>query len=102
MPSPHVYTTRNTFLTKMSTGWITRPILLTRMTQDLVIDLLQMASGYEHGLKHLNSQQKILVEKLKELGGSIKKVVGSKRKCMCISMSSHLQFPSTYNSYQLF
>jgi hypothetical protein len=86
----------------MSTGWITRPILLTRMTQDVVVDLLEKASGYEHRLKHLNLQLKILVEKLKELGGSIKKVVGSKRKHMCISRSSHLQFPSTYNSYQLF
>jgi chaperonin cofactor prefoldin len=55
--------------------------------EDAVVDLLEKASDYKHGLKRLNSQQKILVEKLKELGGNIKKVAGSKRKRMCIAMS---------------
>jgi hypothetical protein len=70
--------------------------------KDVVVDLLEKASDYKHRLKHLNLQQKILVEKLEKLGESMKKVAGSKRKPIYISMGSHLQFPSTYNSYQLF
>ncbi|KAG6882394.1 hypothetical protein C0993_010722 [Termitomyces sp. T159_Od127] len=44
------------------------------------LKLLENVLDYEHGLQCLNSQQKTLVEKLKELGGGIKKVVGNKRK----------------------
>jgi hypothetical protein len=54
--------------------------------KDVVVDPLEKASDYKHGLEHLNLQQK-LVEKLKELGGNIKKLVGVKRKCMCITTS---------------
>jgi len=55
--------------------------------EDAVVDLLDKASNYERGLERLNSQQKVLLEKLKELGGGIKKVAGHKRKHMCITMS---------------
>ncbi|KAG6875070.1 hypothetical protein C0993_010992 [Termitomyces sp. T159_Od127] len=48
--------------------------------KEKVLELLENASDYEHGLQRLNSQQNTLVEKLKELGGGIKKVVGNKRK----------------------
>ena len=37
--------------------------------EEAVVDLLENASDYEHGLTWLTSQQKSLVEKLKELGG---------------------------------
>jgi hypothetical protein len=33
--------------------------------KDVVINLLEKASDYKHGLEHLNLQQKKLVEKLK-------------------------------------
>jgi hypothetical protein len=46
-----------------------------------VLELLEKALHYDHGLEWLNLQQKTLVEKLKELGGGIKRVVGNKRKC---------------------
>ncbi|KAF5369186.1 hypothetical protein D9615_009952 [Tricholomella constricta] len=48
--------------------------------EDTVLELLDKASDYERGLQRLNSQQKTLVEKLKELGGGIKKAAGNKRK----------------------
>jgi hypothetical protein len=48
--------------------------------EEAIIDLLEKASDYERGLTRLNSQQKSLVDKLKELGGGIKKVAGNKRK----------------------
>ena len=50
--------------------------------EELVVDLLERASDYEHGLAQLTSQQKSLVEKLKELGGGVSKA-GNKRKSMC-------------------
>lgn len=53
--------------------------------EECVVDLLERASNYEHGLTRLTSQQKFLVEKLKELGGEVNKVVlpGNKRKSTC-------------------
>ena len=50
--------------------------------EEAIIDLLEKASDYECSLKRLNSQQKSLVDKLKELGGGIKKATlpGNKRK----------------------
>jgi hypothetical protein len=52
--------------------------------EEAIIDLLENASDYERGLTRLNSQQKSLVNKLKELGSGIKKVAlaGNKRKSM--------------------
>jgi hypothetical protein len=52
--------------------------------EEALVDLLENASDYEHGLARLNSQKKTLVEKQKELGGGIKTalVVGKKRKHM--------------------
>ena len=51
--------------------------------EEAIIDFLENASDYdEHGLARLNSQQKSLVEKLKELGGGVKKATGSKRNRM--------------------
>ena len=57
------------------------------VNEDPVVDLLDKASNYEHGLEHLNLQQKVLLEKLTELGGGIKKVAGHKRKRMCVTTS---------------
>ena len=56
--------------------------------EEAVVDLLENVYDYEHGLTQLTSQQKSLVEKLKELGGKVKKAVlpGNKRK----SITSHL------------
>ncbi|GLB34609.1 putative DDE superfamily endonuclease [Lyophyllum shimeji] len=50
--------------------------------EEAIVDLLENASDFDRGLQRLNSQQKSLVEKLKELGSSIKKatVPGNKRK----------------------
>ncbi|KAG6871476.1 hypothetical protein C0995_004295 [Termitomyces sp. Mi166 len=39
------------------------------VNEEKVLELLETASDYECGLQRLNSQQKTLVEKLKELGG---------------------------------
>ena len=52
--------------------------------EEAIIDLLENASNYEHSLTRLNLQQKSLVDKLKELGGGIKKaaLAGNKRKSM--------------------
>ena len=52
--------------------------------EEAIIDLLENASDYECGLMRLNLQQKSLVDRLKELGGGIKKAVsaGNKRKSM--------------------
>ena len=41
--------------------------------EEAVLDLLENTSDYEHSLAQLTAQQKILVEKLKELGGERKK-----------------------------
>ena len=41
--------------------------------EEAVLDLLENMSDYEHSLAQLTAQQKILVEKLKELGGERKK-----------------------------
>lgn len=49
--------------------------------KEAIIDLLETASDYECGLTRLNLQQKSLVDKLKELGGAIKKT-RNKRKSM--------------------
>jgi hypothetical protein len=49
--------------------------------EEAVVDLLENASDYEHGLTQLTSQQKSLVDKLKELGGEVKQA-GNKRKSM--------------------
>jgi hypothetical protein len=54
--------------------------------EEAVINALETASDYDHGLERLDSQQRTLVEKLKELGGGIMRVVGNKRKS---------EFPST-------
>jgi len=48
--------------------------------EEAVIDLLEKAPDYEHGLMQLNSQQKSLVDKLVELGCGIKKVALSENK----------------------
>lgn len=55
------------------------------VNEDAIVDLLDKASDYERGLERLDSQQKILLEKLKELGGGIKKAAGHKRKRMYIT-----------------
>ena len=47
--------------------------------EEAVAVLLENASDYEHGLTRLNSQQKSLVEKLKELGEKVV-LAGRKRK----------------------
>ena len=49
---------------------------------EAVLDLLENTSYYEHGLAQHTAQQKILVEKLKELGGERRKTAlfGNKRK----------------------
>ena len=41
--------------------------------EEAVLGLLENTSDYEHSLAQLTAQQKILVEKLKELGGERKK-----------------------------
>jgi chaperonin cofactor prefoldin len=52
--------------------------------EEIVVDLLDNASDYEHGLTRLTSQQKALVEKLKELGEVNKAMLpGKKRKHTC-------------------
>ena len=52
--------------------------------EEAVVVLLENASDYERGLTRLNSQQKSLVEKLKELGEKVV-LAGRKRKSMrCI------------------
>jgi len=48
--------------------------------EEAIINALETASDYDRGLERLDSQQKTLVEKLKELGGGITRVVGNKRK----------------------
>jgi chaperonin cofactor prefoldin len=50
--------------------------------EEVIINLLDKASDYERGLERLNSQQKSLIDKLKELGGGVKKATlpGNKRK----------------------
>ncbi|KAG6873487.1 hypothetical protein C0992_008725 [Termitomyces sp. T32_za158] len=45
-----------------------------------VVELLENALNYEHGLARLNSQQKGIAEKLRELGGGSKTAVNLKRK----------------------
>lgn len=52
--------------------------------EDRVVEILENASDYERGLERLSSQQKSLAEKLKDLGGGIKKLAGNKRKRMFI------------------
>jgi hypothetical protein len=55
--------------------------------EEAIIELLENASDYEHSLTRLNSWQQVLVDKLKELSGGIKKVAltGNKRKSIgCI------------------
>lgn len=39
--------------------------------EEAVVDILERASNYEHGLEQLTSQQKALVKKLKELSGEV-------------------------------
>ena len=58
--------------------------------EEAVLDLLENASDYEHGLAQLTAQQKILVEKLKELGGERKKTAlfRNKRKSKCNVLTS--------------
>ena len=53
--------------------------------EEAIVDLLENMSDYECGLTQLTSQQKSLVEKLKELGGEVKKAVllGNKRTSTC-------------------
>ena len=53
--------------------------------EEAVVDLPDNASDYEQGLTQLTSQQKILVKKLKELGGGVNKALlrGNKRKSTC-------------------
>ena len=46
--------------------------------EEIIVDLLENASDYEHGLEWLNSQQKTLVEKIKDLAKGIK--VQSKKR----------------------
>ncbi len=52
------------------------------MEEDTVVDLLDKASDYQHGVSRLTTQQKIVVKKLMELGSGIKKIAGNKRKHM--------------------
>jgi hypothetical protein len=52
----------------------------------VVVDFLEKVFDYECRLEHFNSQQKKLVEKL---GGGIKQVVGSRRKCMLSDISQN-------------
>ena len=58
--------------------------------EEAVLNLLENESDYEHSLTQLTSQQKILVEKLKELGGERKKTAlfGNKRKSKCNVLTS--------------
>jgi hypothetical protein len=48
--------------------------------EDAVIDSLENASDYERGLAHLDSKQKGLVKKLKDLGGGGKSDEASKKR----------------------
>ncbi|KAG6832873.1 hypothetical protein H0H87_012806, partial [Tephrocybe sp. NHM501043] len=43
------------------------------VNEEKVLKVLENASDYEHGLERLNTQDKTLVEKLKEVGGGIVK-----------------------------
>lgn len=52
------------------------------VNEEKIIELLENASDYGHRLEQLNTQQKTLVEKLKELGGDVKNVMSNKRKHM--------------------
>jgi hypothetical protein len=45
-----------------------------------VIEALETASDYERGLGRLDEAQKVVVQKLREVGGGIAKVVGKKRQ----------------------
>ena len=51
-----------------------------QVEEEAIIMTLENASDYEHGLEQLNSQQKTMVGKLRELGSGINQVVGKKRK----------------------
>ncbi|KAG6872508.1 hypothetical protein C0992_009551, partial [Termitomyces sp. T32_za158] len=48
--------------------------------EEAVVELLEEASDYEHGLSQLSSHQKNLVDRLLVLGGGQEKIVGNKRK----------------------
>jgi hypothetical protein len=50
--------------------------------EDTVIDLLKNASDYEHGLEQSEPRQKMVVDRLMELGGGVKKAIGNKRNCL--------------------
>ena len=50
--------------------------------EEAIIHALETASDYDCGLEHLSSQQKALVERLKELGGGNTRIAGNKRKSM--------------------
>ena len=50
------------------------------VNEQRVLDTLESASDYEHGLEHLDEHGKAVVKKLKEWGGDLAKVAGTKRK----------------------
>ena len=68
--------------------------------EEAVVDLLENASDYEHGLIRLTSQQKSLVEKLKELGGKGNKLLGVKRKSMCNTLT-HFRMKAKFSEKDL-
>jgi hypothetical protein len=45
-----------------------------------VLEVLEDASDYEHGLARLDSKQKVIVERLCEAAGDLRRTVGKKRK----------------------
>jgi len=49
-----------------------------------VLTALEDASDYERGFERLDDAQKGVVQRLREAAGDLAKVVGSKRKRMCI------------------
>jgi hypothetical protein len=49
-----------------------------------LVDILENASDYERGIERLDDGQKGLLTKLRQAAGDLSKVVGKKRKRVCV------------------
>ncbi|KAG6850377.1 hypothetical protein C0991_010453 [Blastosporella zonata] len=71
------------------------------VSEERVVELLDEALDYERSLARLDLQQKIIVEKLKELGDRIKKAVRNKRKwpetCKIVPQSEKQKAEPVFN-----
>ena len=46
--------------------------------EEHVVEMLEKASDYEMGMQDLNDGEKNIVQKLRELAGDVKKIIGTK------------------------